>query len=54
MAAWEDPELTFPQEHNKSTTTYGIILSERNMKTEVPQKGTLNTENAYHKIKQQH
>lgn len=46
MAAWEDPELTFPQEHNKSTTTYGIILSERKMKTEVPQKGTLNTENA--------
>lgn len=46
MAAWEDPEFTFPQEHNKSTTTDGIILSERNMRTEVPQKGTLNTENA--------
>ena len=46
MATWEDPELTFPQEHNKSTTTYRIIISERNMKTEVPQKGTLNTENA--------
>lgn len=54
MTTWEDPELTFPQEHNKSTTTYRIILSEKNMKTEVPQKGALNTENAKHRVKRQH
>lgn len=26
MAAWEDPELTFPQEHNKYTTTWNNSL----------------------------
>ena len=33
-AVWEDPEFTSSQGHNKYKLTYGIILSEKNLKTE--------------------
>ena len=33
MAAWEDPELNSSHEHKKSTATYIIIPSERDLKT---------------------